>query len=345
MSNDATFMSRALALAALGRWTVSPNPMVGCVITRDDQIVGEGHHVRAGQAHAEIHALHAAGDRASGATAYVSLEPCSHTGRTGPCTQALIDAGISRVVVAVRDPNPLAAGGLDVLRAAGVDAEDGVLEQEARRLNTVFFHGVQTQRPYVIAKVAASLDGRIAAADGTSQWLTGEQARRRAHELRAEVDAVLVGSGTVLADDPQLTCRLDGYDGQQPLRVVMDRTGRVTSEHRVNDDTAPTWVTDASDAVDVLAQLWDREVRSVLVEGGATILHAFLRASLVDRLHVHVAPVLLGDQGRPLLAGPWAETLADAPRYQLEHVDSVGDDTLLTLTPTKSADDSFDGAG
>ena len=340
MSNDATFMSRALELAALGRWTVSPNPMVGCVIVRDDEIVGEGHHVRAGAPHAEIHALQAAGYRASGATAHVSLEPCSHSGRTGPCTQALIDAGIRRVVLAVRDPNPLAAGGVDVLRAAGVEVVVGIREHEARALNAIFFHGVETQRPFVVAKVAASLDGRIAAADGTSQWLTGEQARRRAHELRAEVDAVVVGSGTVLADDPQLTCRLDGYDGTQPLRVVLDRRGRVTSQHRVLDEAAPTLVTNADPAA-LLSLLWDRDVRSVLVEGGATVLHAFLAAGLVDRLHVHVAPVLLGERGRPLLAGPWADTLADAPRYHLDELRQLGDDAVLTLTPAKPADDTF----
>ena len=342
MRDDATFMSRALELAALGRWTVSPNPMVGCVIVRDGEIVGEGHHVRAGEAHAEIIALQGAGDRAQGATAYVSLEPCNHSGRTGPCAHALIDAGVQRVVVAVNDPNPLAAGGSEALRTAGVEVDLGVLDQQARRLNTVFFHGVETQRPFVIAKVATSLDGRIAAADGTSQWLTGESTRRRAHELRADADAVLVGSGTVLADDPQLTCRVDGYDAPQPLRVVLDRRGRVTPQHRVCDDAAPTLLTGA-EPPELLSTLWDREVRSLLIEGGATVLHAFLGAGLVDRLHIHIAPVLLGERGRPLLAGPWADTLADAPRYQLDALDQAGDDTLLTLTPAKPAGDTFTG--
>ena len=342
MSDDATFMSRALELAALGRWTVSPNPMVGCVIVRDGEIVGEGHHVRPGKAHAEIIALQAAGDRAQGATAYVSLEPCNHSGRTGPCAHALIDAGVERVVVVVNDPNPLAAGGSEALRTAGIQVDLGVLEQRARRLNTIFFYGVETQRPFVIAKVATSLDGRIAAADGTSQWLTGESARRRVHELRAEVDAVMVGSGTVLADDPQLTCRLDGYDAGQPLRVVLDRRGRVTAQHRVSDGAAPTLITGA-EPVQLLSTLWDRDVRSLLIEGGATLLHAFLGAGLVDRLHIHIAPVLLGERGRPLLAGPWADTLSAAPRYHLDELQQLGDDTLLTLTPAKPADDTFSG--
>ncbi|MPZ74332.1 MAG: bifunctional diaminohydroxyphosphoribosylaminopyrimidine deaminase/5-amino-6-(5-phosphoribosylamino)uracil reductase RibD [Nitriliruptorales bacterium] len=340
MPDDATFMSRALALAALGRRTVSPNPMVGCVIVRDGEVVGEGWHRRAGEPHAEAVALRAAAQKARGAAAYISLEPCNHTGRTGPCTTALIDAGVTRVVAAVADPHPMAAGGADTLRAAGITVDTGVLGDQARRLNEVFFHGVQTQRPFVVAKVAASLDGRLAAADGTSQWLTGEAARRRVHELRAEVDAVLIGSGTVLADDPQLTCRLDEYRGPQPLRVVLDRRGRVTHEHRVNDAAAETVISHDSPA-DTLRTLWDRDVRSVLVEGGAAVLHAFLAAGLVDRLHVHVAPVLLGEQGRPLLAGPWTQTLSDAPRWNLENVERTGDDVLLSLSPEKPAADAF----
>lgn len=338
MADDVAFMRRALELAAQGRTTVSPNPVVGCVVVADETIIAEGFHERAGGPHAEIQALRMAGNRARGATAYVTLEPCSHTGRTGPCTEALIEAGVARVVAATPDVNPPAAGGAEVLRAAGIDVEIGLLESEARRLNEVFFHGVATRRPFVVAKAAVSLDGRIAAADGTSQWLTGEEARSRVHVLRAQVDAVLVGSGTVLADDPHLTCRLDGYEGHQPLRVVLDRRGRVRADHRVCDIAAPTQVIKRYDDLrDVLDRLWRRDVRSVLVEGGASVLHAFLSANLVDRLHVHVAPVLLGEQGRPLLAGPWAPTLAEAPRFALETVEKMGDDALLSLTPVKTA--------
>lgn len=342
MPDDTAMMQRALALAERGRATVSPNPMVGCVLALDGQIVGEGFHEHPGGPHAEIVALNSAGDQAAGATAYVTLEPCNHTGRTGPCSQALIDAGVARVVAAAADPNALAAGGADTLRAAGVDVEVGLLSAEARRQNEVFFFTVETGRPFVIAKAAVSLDGRIAAADGTSQWLTGEPARRHVHALRAEVDAVLVGSGTVLADDPQLTVRLLEYTGRQPLRVVLDRRGRVTADHRVQDDAAPTLVT-ADDIPDVLTALFERDIRSVLVEGGAGVLHAFIDAGLVDRFYLHIAPVLLGDRGTPLLAGPWAETLAEAPRWRLDSVEQFGNDAVLALSPAKPEAPSPEG--
>lgn len=343
MSDDAALMNRALELADLGRTTVSPNPLVGCVIVRDGEVVGEGFHERAGAPHAEVLALRQAGDRAAGATVYVTLEPCHHSGRTGPCSAALIEAGVGRVVAAVADPNGAAAGGAEALRAAGVEVHVGVLAEQARRQNEVFFHGICTGRPFVVAKSAVSLDGRIAAADGTSQWLTGELARDRAHRLRGEADAVIVGSGTVLADDPRLTCRTPGYRGPQPLRVILDRRRRVTDQ-RATDSSAPSMIlSDHVDLRDVLGRLWSRDVRSVLVEGGAAVLHGFLAAGLVDRLLVHVAPVLLGEGGRPLLAGPWADTLTAAPRFHLEAVEHLGDDAVLTLSPPKAAPDTVRG--
>lgn len=340
MLDDEAAMRRALDLAARGRMTVSPNPMVGCVVVADGQIVGEGFHERAGGPHAEIEALAAAGEQAWGATAYVTLEPCDHTGRTGPCTAALLEAGVGRVVVATPDPNPEAAGGADTLRAAGVAVEVGLLGDAARRQNRAFLTAVATGRPFVRAKAAVSLDGRIAAADGTSQWLTGPEARERVHRLRAEVDAVVVGSGTVLADDPALTCRLDGYDGEQPLRVVLDRRGRVSSDARVmaggGRRKGPAAVILSEPDLDaVLKTLWDNDVRSVLVEGGAAVLHAFLAQGLVDELELHVAPVLLGEAGRPLLVGPWATTLDAAPRFRLEDVVQAGDTAVLTLAPLR----------
>lgn len=338
-TQDERHMRRALELAERGRRTVSPNPLVGCVLVRDDVVVGEGWHERAGGPHAEVAAIAAAGGAARGATAYVTLEPCSHTGRTGPCVSALEQAGVARVVVALADPNPQAAGGAALLERSGIAVEMGLLAGEARLQNAVFLHGVSTKRPYVIAKAAVSLDGRIAAADGTSQWLTGEQARAHAHALRAEVDAVAVGSGTVLADDPVLTCRLPGYEGPQPLRVVLDRRGRVGTSARALDASAPTVVLPAADPrgttpSGVLAALWDLDVRSVLVEGGAEVLGAFLRAGLVDRLDVHVAPLLLGEQGRPLLTGPWADTLSAVPRWRTLAVEQVGEDAIISLEPT-----------
>lgn len=333
MLDDAAAMRRALELAALGRATVSPNPMVGCVLVRDGEVVGEGHHERAGGPHAEVVALQAAGERARGATAYVSLEPCAHTGRTGPCSTALRDAGVTRVVAAVSDPSSDAAGGVDALRAAGLEVTVGVLEDEARHLNEVFFHGVRTGRPFFVVKAAVSLDGRIAAADGTSQWLTGEAARRHAHQLRAAADAVIVGSQTVLTDNPRLTVRLDGYGGPQPLRVVLDRRGRVGPDRHVCDREAPSLL--YAGGLDRLpGVLWGRDVRSALVEGGAQVVAAFLRAGLADKVVVHVAPLLLGASGRPMVDGPWAETLAAAPRLRLHSVEHVGSDAALTLYPT-----------
>lgn len=361
-AGDERWMRRALALAERGRWTVSPNPLVGCVLVRDGQAVGEGWHGHAGGPHAEIAALEAAGERARGATAYVTLEPCAHEGRTGPCTVALIEAGVRRVVVAAADPHPEAAGGADALRLAGVEVELGLLAAEAGRQNEVFLHGLATGRPFVTLKLAVSLDGRIAAADGSSRWLTGDEARERAHGLRAEADAVLVGSGTVLADDPHLTVRIDGYRGRQPLRVVLDRRGRTRPSHRVHDRSAPTLcavgadcdrgaraalgsagvplVEVPADAGDgglrtVLDALWARRVRSVLVEGGASVAGAFLTAGLVDRLVAHVAPLLLGPTGRPAVEGLLVGTLERAPRWDLADVEQVGGDAILTGYPSR----------
>jgi diaminohydroxyphosphoribosylaminopyrimidine deaminase/5-amino-6-(5-phosphoribosylamino)uracil reductase len=335
---DERFMARALELAARGRWTVSPNPMVGCVVVADGEVVGEGWHERAGGPHAEVAALRAAAHAARGATVYVTLEPCAHTGRTGPCTHALRDAGVARVVAAMPDPNPDAAGGAEQLRAAGVTVELGVRAAEARALNDVFVVNVTRQRPHVTLKAAVSVDGRIAAEDATSQWLTGEAARRRAHELRAGADAVVGGAGTVLADDPQLTCRLPGYRAPQPLRVVLDRRGRVTDQHRVLDGAAPTLVVRDGGLDGLLARLWDRDVRSVLVEGGAAVISAFLRAGCWDTLQLHVAPLFLGERGRPLVVGDWPETLAKIERLALHRVEQLGPDAVLTLRRDEGED-------
>lgn len=354
--DDACAMQRAVELAERGRFTVSPNPMVGCVIVAGDEVVGEGWHQAAGGPHAEIAALEAAGPAARGATVYVTLEPCAHTGRTPPCVTALLRAGVARVVVACEDPNPVATGGSAALLRAGVAVHSGLLRDRALRQNEVFFHGLRAQRPFVWLKSAVSLDGRVAAADGSSQWLTGVDARRRAHELRAQADAVLAGSGTVLADDPQLTVRLDGWGAPQPLRVVLDGRARTTAAARVYDGSAPTVVYVAPgapadrlrtagvevaevatgpdghlDVEAVLAALWATGVRSVLVEGGPTVTTAFVERGCYERLMVHVAPLLLGSRGRPaVFAGP--DTLTDAPRFALDRVEQVGADALLELT-------------
>lgn len=355
-AEDERWMRRALELAERGRGTASPNPLVGCVLMRGGRVVGEGWHARAGGPHAEVAALAHAGPTAAGATAYVTLEPCDHTGRTPPCTRALLDAEVTRVVVALAEEHSVAAGGAARLRAAGLPVTVGLLVGEAKEQNRVFLHGLATGRPWVVLKAAMSLDGRTAAADGTSQWLTGPATRARGHRLRAEADAVLAGSGTILADDSLLTVRLDGWQGDQPLRVVLDGRGRVPAEARVLDDAAPTLLitragTGVPDGVDVarvatgpdgsldphavLAELWDRQVRSVLVEGGATVAGALVRAGLVDELVCHVAPVLLGEAGIPFLAGPGPGTLADAPRLRTVAVERVGDDAVITLRPVR----------
>jgi diaminohydroxyphosphoribosylaminopyrimidine deaminase/5-amino-6-(5-phosphoribosylamino)uracil reductase len=323
-------MRRALELAATPGVPLGPNPRVGCVLLAPDgSVVAEGHHRGAGTPHAEVDALTAAGDRARGATAVVTLEPCDHTGRTGPCSEALLAAGVARVVVAQLDPNPVAAGGALRLRAAGVEVETGVLAEDAAALNEAWTFAVTHGRPWVTWKAAATLDGRIAAVDGTSRWITSQPARAEVHELRAAVDAVVVGTGTVLADDPHLAVRRDGavVDGLQPLRVVMGRRD-IPAAARVLDDAAPTVHLRTHDPVEVLAELHAREVRHVLVEGGPTVAAAFVRAGLVDAVRWYAAPALLG-AGAHALGDAGMSTIAEALRLQVVDVARVGADVRI----------------
>jgi diaminohydroxyphosphoribosylaminopyrimidine deaminase/5-amino-6-(5-phosphoribosylamino)uracil reductase len=334
-------MRHAVTLAARGRGTTSPNPVVGCVILGSDgvTVVGEGWHERAGGPHAEVNALAAAGQRAAGGTAVVTLEPCSHVGRTGPCTEALLSAGIVRVVVGVADPDPVAAGGAAVLRAAGVDVETDVETEAAARVNEHWLHAIRTRRPFVIWKYAATLDGRSAAADGSSRWITGSAARTDVHRLRAEVDAVVVGVGTVLADDPELTVRhVDA--AHQPIRVVLDSEGRTPATARVRDDAADTWILTADDVprhdVDaVLTLLYDRGVRSVLLEGGPTLAGAFLDAGRIDEVVGYVAPALLGQGTSALAASSTGSSIDRAQRLHLIDVTSLDGDLRLTARPAR----------
>jgi diaminohydroxyphosphoribosylaminopyrimidine deaminase/5-amino-6-(5-phosphoribosylamino)uracil reductase len=336
---DEAAMRRALALAAAPGVPRGPNPRVGCVIVAPDgQVIAEGYHRGAGTPHAEADALGRAGPAARGATAVVTLEPCTHTGRTGPCVTALLDAGVARVVVAQSDTSPAAAGGAAALRQAGVAVEEGLLADEARRLNPAWTLAVEHGRPFVTWKYAASLDGRSAAADGTSRWITSAAARRDVHRLRAECDAVLVGTGTVLADDPHLTVR-DEDDvplpaDRQPLRAVMGRRP-VPATARVLDAAAPTRVLDTRDPAAALAALFADRRLHVWLEGGPTLAGAFLAAGLVDQVVGYVAPVLLG-AGLPALADAGVATLAQAHRLRLDDVARVGDDVRLTLTPLAS---------
>ncbi len=330
-------MRRALALAAARTVRPGANPRVGCVLlTPDGQVVGQGLHHGAGTAHAEVEALIAAGDRARGATAVVTLEPCDHTGRTGPCTRGLVAAGVARVVFGQADVDPRAAGGAATLRRSGVDVEGGVLADEALALNLEWTRAVQLGRPHVTWKYAATLDGRSAAADGTSRWVTGSQSRADVHVRRLAADAVVVGTGTVLADDPQLSARSDGVAvayWQQPLRVVVGHRD-VPATARVRDGTAPTLHLRTHDVGQVLATLWNRGVRRVLLEGGPTLAGAVWRAGCVDRVVGYVAPALLG-AGPPALSGAGITTIDDAARLDLVDVTRLGEDLRLIALPQR----------
>ncbi|MEV8478466.1 bifunctional diaminohydroxyphosphoribosylaminopyrimidine deaminase/5-amino-6-(5-phosphoribosylamino)uracil reductase RibD [Streptomyces sp. NPDC051173] len=347
-------MRRALELAVTALGRTSPNPVVGCVLLDPEgATVAEGFHRGAGHPHAEAEALAAAGDHARGTTAVVTLEPCAHQGRTGPCADALLRAGVTRVVYAVPDPTPGAAGGARRLRDAGVEVVAGVLREEAERANELWLTSVRTGRPYVTWKFGGTLDGRSAAPDGTSRWITGPAAREDAHRLRASHDAVLVGSGTLREDDPHLGLR-HGVPGRPPLRVVLDRTGGIRPDARVLDDAAPTLVVvgraapgpelpgghevlalpEADGRLDIgelLAELYGRGLRSVLLEGGARLAGEFAARGLLDRVVAYVAPVLLGSTGRAVLDGFGAGTLSEAVRLRLDEVERLGDDVRLVL--------------
>jgi diaminohydroxyphosphoribosylaminopyrimidine deaminase / 5-amino-6-(5-phosphoribosylamino)uracil reductase len=343
-------LRRATDLADLGAGTVLPNPVVGCVLLASGGwTVGEGYHERAGGPHAEVAAIAAAGDWARGATAVVTLEPCNHTGRTGPCTEALLAAGVVRVVVAVRDPWHTASGGIERLRQAGIEVVEAALVDTAAAgravaaaedVNRVWLTTTRQRRPFVTWKAGMTIDGRVAATDGTSRWITSEQSRADVHALRARVDTMMVGVGTVLADDPQLTVRdsAGAVVGRQPLRVVVDSHGRTPAGARVLDDAADSWLATAAEAgtgpdgrVDlgaVLGRLQQRGQRHILLEGGPTLATAFLDAALVDEAIVYVAPTLLG-AGRSALDGGAVGTLPDAHRAELRDVARLGPDVRL----------------
>ncbi|MGN6250936.1 MAG: bifunctional diaminohydroxyphosphoribosylaminopyrimidine deaminase/5-amino-6-(5-phosphoribosylamino)uracil reductase RibD [Marmoricola sp.] len=331
-------MRRALELAATPGVPLGPNPRVGCVLLdADGNQVAEGLHRGAGTPHAEAAALAAAGDAARGATAVVTLEPCNHTGRTGPCAAALVEAGVRRVVYAQPDPNPQAQGGTGTLRAAGVDVAFGLLENEARRLNRAWTFALEHGRPFVTWKFATTLDGRSAAADGTSRWVSSRPARLDTHRLRAECDVVLVGTGTVAVDDPALTVR-DADDvpvPHQPLRAVMGERD-LAPDRRVLDAQAPSVRLRTHEPRQALAELFERGRRHVFLEGGPTLAAAFLQAGLVDEVVCYVAPMLLG-AGRSAVADLGVTTISGARHLRLTDVAVVGTgeeaNARLTLQP------------
>jgi diaminohydroxyphosphoribosylaminopyrimidine deaminase/5-amino-6-(5-phosphoribosylamino)uracil reductase len=347
---DLAAMDRAIAVAALGDGTVLPNPVVGCVLLdATGRVVAQGHHARAGGPHAEIVALRVAGERARGATAVVSLEPCNHQGRTGPCSTALIDAGVRRVVYAVPDPWPTAAGGGTRLRAAGLEvvdlsacAEPSAAQRvsAARDGNRVWLTTVRERRPFVTFKAAMSVDGRVAAPDGTSRWITSAPSRRDAHALRSRVDTIMVGSGTVRSDDPALTARDDRGrpSGPQPLRVVVGSRGQIPAGSRVLDGSAATLLATSTefgaapdgrvDLARLLSALYVRGQRHVLLEGGPTLAGAFLDAGLIDEVLVYLAPMVIG-AGRSAVDSAGVRTLAQARRLELRGTEALGPDLRL----------------
>ncbi|HDY99421.1 MAG TPA: bifunctional diaminohydroxyphosphoribosylaminopyrimidine deaminase/5-amino-6-(5-phosphoribosylamino)uracil reductase RibD [Pseudomonas sabulinigri] len=365
---DRELMSRALELAARGLYTTEPNPRVGCVLVHGEQVVGEGWHVQAGEGHAEVNALAQAGERARGATAYVTLEPCSHFGKTPPCADALIKAGVSRVVAAMQDPNPQVAGnGLQRLRDAGIEVTCGLLEEQARELNPGFIKRMQQGLPWVRVKLAMSLDGRTAMASGESKWITGPAARADVQRLRARSGAVISGADSVLLDDSALTVRASelGLSAdeaaaavqRQPLRVLIDSLRRVPLEQRFFREAGPTLVISTSaeqaaesyqsigsellalpgddgkvDLVTVLRNLAERGCNEVLVEAGAGLSGAFWRAGLVDELIVYMAPRLLGSQARPLMQLPF-ESMSEAMDIAVTDMRAIGQDWRITARP------------
>lgn len=366
MGDDRRYMKRALALAEKGAGKTAPNPLVGCVIVKDGEVVGEGWHRQAGGHHAEAEALASAGEAAYGSSVYVTLEPCNHHGRTPPCAEALAKARVAEVVYALADPNHVAAGGADYLRQHGVKVRSGVCEEEARALNRFWLHRVRTGKPYVIAKFAMSLDGKIAARSGDSKWITGLEARARAHELRRQVDAIIVGAGTVIADDPSLTAREGVEVVGAPLRVVMDSTGRTPPASAIFDRmgrgalVATTKKADPErldayrslgaevllldtdqsgrpDAADLIAAFGERgDANAVMVEGGAGILGAFFDAGLVDEVWAFIAPIIIGG-GKTAIEGIGGERIADALRLVDVEVEQLGSDLLVRGRTRKEA--------
>jgi diaminohydroxyphosphoribosylaminopyrimidine deaminase/5-amino-6-(5-phosphoribosylamino)uracil reductase len=352
-------MTRALALAERGLYTTAPNPRVGCVLAHGDQVVGEGAHERAGEPHAEVHALREAGERARGATAYVTLEPCAHQGRTGPCADALIAAGVARVVAAIEDPFPEVAGkGLAKLREVGVAVEVGLLRDAARDLNRGFFSRIERGRPWIRVKLASSVDGRTALADGRSKWITGEAARLDNMYWRARSSAILTGVGTVLADDPQLNVRADDVASVPPLRVILDSRLRTPPGAHVLDGTQQTLIYHAPEATTLraaipgvefkpmaathgrisltwaLRDLGTRALNEVQVEAGPILSGALLYAGLVDEVLLYVNPSVLGYTARALFALPPLADLEQRPRFKIVDNAMLGEDLRLVLRPT-----------
>ena len=361
---DVAFMQLALDLAKQGEFTTTPNPSVGCVLVKDGEVVGKGFHAKAGEPHAEVMALREAGEKARGATAYVTLEPCSHFGRTPPCAKGLVEAGVSKVIAAMCDPNPQVAGkGLQILSDAGIESAVGLLEENTEQLNKGFLKRMRTGKPFVQLKLAMSIDGKTAMASGESKWITGAQARADVQQYRAKASAILSTSQTVSADDPSLNVRWEELPPdvkadypqeklRQPVRVILDSTHKVRSDFKVFLTESPVWLVGEDDysltgfppftdylKLDrnqgetrlqaLMTELGKRQINTLWVEAGATLAGALIAENLVDELIIYMAPKLLGDQARDLCHLPNLTQLADAPLWQLQSCEPVGDDLKL----------------
>ena len=361
---DVAFMQLALDLAKRGEFTTTPNPSVGCVLVKDGKVVGKGFHAKAGEPHAEVMALREAGENARGATAYVTLEPCSHFGRTPPCAKGLVEAGVSKVIAAMCDPNPQVAGkGLQILSDAGIQSAVGLLEENAEQLNKGFLKRMRTGKPFVQLKLAMSIDGKTAMASGESKWITGAQARADVQQYRAKASAILSTSQTVLADDPSLNVRWEELPPnvkadypqeklRQPVRVILDSSHKVRSDFKVFSTESPVWLVGEDDypltgfpvfteylQLDrnqsetrlqaLMSALGKRQINTLWVEAGATLAGALIAENLVDELIIYMAPKLLGDQARDLCHLPNLTQLVDAPLWQLQSCEPVGDDLKL----------------
>ena len=364
---DVAFMQLALDLAKRGEFTTTPNPSVGCVLVKDGKVIGKGFHAKAGEPHAEVMALREAGENARGATAYVTLEPCSHFGRTPPCAKGLVEAGVSKVIAAMCDPNPQVAGkGLQILSDAGIQSAVGLLEENAEQLNKGFLKRMRTGKPFVQLKLAMSIDGKTAMASGESKWITGAQARADVQQYRAKASAILSTSQTVLADDPSLNVRWEELPPdvkadypqeklRQPVRVILDSSHKVRSDFKVFSTESPVWLVGEDDypltgfplfteylQLDrnqgetrlqaLMSALGKRQINTLWVEAGATLAGALIAENLVDELIIYMAPKLLGDQARDLCHLPNLTQLADAPLWQLQSCEPVGDDLKLIYT-------------
>lgn len=354
---DQYWIRHALTLAERGRFSASPNPCVGCVIVKDGKLIGEGFHERAGEPHAEVHALRMAGEQAAGATAYVTLEPCAHYGRTPPCANALVDAKVTRVVIACTDPNPLVAGkGIAILNAAGISTTVGVMENEALKLNRAFFHKITTGRPYVTLKLAASIDGRTALANGESQWITGEAARLDVQYQRLAADAIMAGTGSVITDNARLTARYPTEQAaNQPLRIIIDSLCRTPLTAAVFQEQSPVLLATTNttpppypEHVEVLRfpttvngkvplatlinTLSERSINHLFIEAGANLAGAVLDAELADEILLYLAPTILGSDAQPLANITPLACLSDKISYRITDSRAIGDDWRFILT-------------